>query len=159
MGRGGRLQGHREYDHVPIHAPDTHCVAYTAPEILKHSEFDERSDVYSFGVVMFTALALVDDPFPEFAGLSNDDFVTRIVWEQHRPDTTAIDADVAALLKRCWDADVKTRPSMAQVIGELDTLLLHQSIADELGREFWAEAFGDKVHYLFIRPLSLGQII
>jgi serine/threonine protein kinase len=92
-----------------------------APEVIRGEKYTEKVDVFSFGVIMWEVLTR-KQPFAgrNFMGASLD------VLEGRRPAVPS-DCPVAfkKMMKKCWHADAKKRPSMDDVVTQLDVLLGH----------------------------------
>ncbi|XP_027078790.1 serine/threonine-protein kinase STY13-like [Coffea eugenioides] len=82
-------------------------VGYMAPEVLVGSPYDHKCDVFSFGICLWE-IYCCDKP----------DFSTsfRPIIPQHCP------RNLSRLMERCWDADPKRRPEMAEVVNVLESL-------------------------------------
>jgi serine/threonine protein kinase len=90
-----------------------------APEVIRGEKYSEKADVFSFGVIMWEVLTR-KQPFAgrNFMGVSLD------VLEGRRP---AVPSDCGQafkkLMKKCWHGEAKKRPSMDDVVTQLDALL------------------------------------
>ncbi|WP_328333219.1 serine/threonine protein kinase [Kribbella sp. NBC_00382] len=102
--------------------------AYTAPEVLRDGELSEQADVYGLGAVLYLALT-GHSPFPARTGEAADDVVLRVLREPV-PEVSGRDvpAALAGLLTRMMAKEPDARPEAAQVVQELEALLLQ---ADE----------------------------
>ncbi|RIA81259.1 kinase-like domain-containing protein [Glomus cerebriforme] len=87
-------------------------IPYIAPEIFKGSAFSKESDVYSMGMIMWE---LTTGCRP-FANDKHDIHLVYKILDGERPkiteDTPKCYAD---LMKSCWDADPKKRPSATKI--------------------------------------------
>jgi len=93
--------------------------AWTAPEVIRGEKYDEKADVHSFGVIMWQVLTRKQP----FAGI-NFMGVSLAVLEGQRPQVPQdCPPKFKKLIKSCWHADPKARPSMEQVVAELTEIL------------------------------------
>jgi serine/threonine protein kinase len=98
---------------------DTGPVRWMAPESLKDQEYSTQSDVWMFGVLMFEVFAQ-SEPHADEDPL---DVGIKIRNEGYTPQMTAnIPAEVADIMKRCWNIDPEQRPSMAEVVSLIKNL-------------------------------------
>jgi len=88
-------------------------------EVIQGETYSEKADVFSFGIIMWEVLT-GKQPYAgrNFMGVSLN------VLEGHWP---AIPNDCMVpfrkLMKRCWHRDQKKRPSMEEVISQLESML------------------------------------
>jgi len=115
---------------------------WMAPEILMNREFNEKCDIYSFGLILWCLLTR-QEPYAEYEDLNT--FRNDICKRHIRP---IIPDDclpsLRSLIERCWDKNPAARPSFAQIIGELDYIIIDYSIFDYIGRKIWVENFLSK---------------
>lgn len=115
---------------------------WMAPEILMNREFNEKCDIYSFGLILWCLLTR-QEPYAEYEDLNT--FRNDICKRHVRP---IIPDDclpsLRSLIERCWDKNPAARPSFAQIIGELDYIIIDYSIFDYIGRKIWVENFLSK---------------
>ncbi|WP_344112445.1 serine/threonine-protein kinase [Kribbella alba] len=108
--------------------------AYTAPEVLRDGELSEEADVYGLGAVLYLALT-GHSPFPARTGETTDDVVLRVLREPV-PDVSGRDIPPAltALLLRMMAKEPAERPDAAEVVRELEALMLraNEPAADDL---------------------------
>lgn len=122
-------------------------IYYTAPELLKNSEFNEKVDVYSFGIVLWEIYTR-EAPYPEFSSVSSEKLqkhvTDKIAFEGVRP---IIPADcipkLAQLMEDCW-GDTKDRIGFDEIVDKLNEIILELSIPDEDGRVMWTKWFPGK---------------
>jgi serine/threonine protein kinase len=81
---------------------------YVAPEVLRGQPYTKAADIYSFGIIAYELLAQAY-PYPK----TDDTELSLKVCQGHRPniDKIPLPQEVKDLIKRCWDADPKKRPS------------------------------------------------
>ncbi|GJJ71797.1 hypothetical protein EMPS_04154 [Entomortierella parvispora] len=108
-------------------------VPYISPERLKNSPFDHSSDVYSLGVIMWE-LSSGSPPFDQ----DGENFllpfqIMRGRREEIMPGTPVEYSD---LYQQCWDGEPLKRPSLANILKTLDSMLtgFNEDRVEELGR-------------------------
>ena len=86
---------------------------WMAPELLSgNGKYGTAVDVYSFGVVIYEMVSGLL-PFPL---LSPVEAAVRVVRDNLRPDLPdSVPSELAAAVKRCWDADVAKRPAASEL--------------------------------------------
>ncbi|GBG31592.1 Protein kinase, putative [Hondaea fermentalgiana] len=90
--------------------------AWTAPEIVKLEQYDEKVDVYSFGIVMWELFAR-EEPYKGQGGVQ----VAYMAVEQGlRPEVPyACPRVYAQLMTECWEEDPLLRPDFGQILERL----------------------------------------
>ncbi|MDP2436532.1 MAG: protein kinase [archaeon] len=117
---------------------------WMAPEVLMNKEYDETADVYSFGIVLWE-MVTGQEPFPDCDSYST--LLDRIVTNAERPPVPdSCPAKLKALIRACWDADPKRRPSFDKIIPLFDEIIIDGCIKDPHGRQFWKQAFLKQGH-------------
>ncbi|GET54096.1 kinase-like domain-containing protein [Rhizophagus irregularis DAOM 181602=DAOM 197198] len=87
-------------------------IPYIAPEIFRGSEFSKEADIYSFGMVMWE-LTTGCKPFDN---VKHDHHLIYKILDGERPKITEDTPECYAnLMKSCWDADPKKRPSIKDI--------------------------------------------
>lgn len=94
--------------------------AWTAPEIVKLEQYDERVDVYSFGIVMWELIAR-EEPYKGQGGVQ----VAYMAVEQGlRPEIPHYCPKVFAhLMMECWEEDPALRPDFGQILERLFSMM------------------------------------
>ena len=94
--------------------------AWTAPEIVKLEQYDEKVDVYSFGIVMWELMARAE-PYDGTGGVQ----VAYMAVEQGlRPDVPEYCPEVfAQLMTECWDSDPYVRPDFGNILERLFAMM------------------------------------
>jgi len=90
---------------------------YMAPELLSQQKYSEKVDVWAFGVLLWESIA-GDIPFanldvPEIRELVTTGKVLQLPHSAPRP--------IPAVIKACWTADSKVRPTMMDVLAQIST--------------------------------------
>jgi tRNA A-37 threonylcarbamoyl transferase component Bud32 len=92
---------------------------WMAPEILRNEPSDEKCDVYSFGVVLYE---LVTSREP-WHSLNQMQVVGAVGFAGQRLQLPeGVDAQLAALVHRCWSTKPSERPSFEEILVELRKL-------------------------------------
>lgn len=99
---------------------NTGTLRYMAPEVCLQKPYSEKVDVYSFGITLWQ---MARNSIP-FDGLYKEHFFRIVVVEGERPKIdTSWPEQFSRLLRQCWDADYRKRPSFSQVVLELESLI------------------------------------
>ena len=92
-----------------------------APEFLHKRIFTDKSDVYSFAILFWEIMNR--DPIP-FKNIDNNQFLFGEGAKERRPVIDdKIEEEIAVLMKACWHSDPNVRPTMGQVVGELEKFI------------------------------------
>ena len=92
-----------------------------APEFLHKRVFTEKSDVYSYGILFWEIMNR--DTLP-FKNIDNNTFLCGDGSREKRPEINEnMDKELKNLMKNCWHSDPNSRPTMAQVVLELEKLI------------------------------------
>jgi len=85
---------------------------YIAPEVLQGQPYTQESDIYSFGIIAYELLAN-SYPCPE---MDNMELALKIC-RGYRPNLEELKIPqlLKDLIKRCWDADPKKRPTVCEL--------------------------------------------
>ncbi|GBC10100.1 hypothetical protein RclHR1_09330005 [Rhizophagus clarus] len=87
-------------------------IPYIAPEVFKGSKFTKESDIYSLGMIMWE----LTTGCKPFANVKHDIHLIYKILDGERPKITEDTPECYAnLMKRCWDADPKNRPSIKDI--------------------------------------------
>ncbi|OHS97880.1 TKL family protein kinase [Tritrichomonas foetus] len=103
----------------PIMSSELGTVQWMAPEVLSQGgKYDNTIDVYAFGMILYE-MAAHEIPFHNYARPLQ---VASKVMAGERPQIPSnISDSLQSLIKRCWAQDPSQRPSMHQVVAELET--------------------------------------
>ena len=97
---------------------------YMAPEVLLCRPYNLSADVYSFGILLWQVLSL-EIPFRR---LNTDSHERKVALGSERP---RIDPDwpvqVRALIRDCWNADLRQRPGFGEVCAVLKGYLAQKT--------------------------------
>ncbi|RGB32975.1 kinase-like domain-containing protein, partial [Rhizophagus diaphanus] len=81
---------------------------YMAPEVLRGYQYTKAADIYSFGIIMNEFLS---EEIP-FNDIPHDDFLAVKICKGLRPTISKdIPKLLADLIIKCWDAEIKNRPT------------------------------------------------
>ena len=99
---------------------NTGSLRYMAPEIALKKPYNEKADVYSFSIMLWQ---MTKDKVP-FKGMTRDDFMTNVGIRGERPKLDkSWPRAFSNMLVKSWDADHRMRPSFAELVDEIDSLL------------------------------------
>src|SRR5436305_11387856 len=86
---------------------------YVAPEVLRGKSYTQAADIYSFGMIIYF-VATGKQPFSDRA---HDHLLVLDICSGKRPELNEPEAPSCYidLMKKCWDSDVKNRPSVIEV--------------------------------------------
>ncbi|XP_018428123.1 PREDICTED: mitogen-activated protein kinase kinase kinase MLT isoform X1 [Nanorana parkeri] len=101
---------------------------WMAPEVIQSLPVSETCDTYSYGVVLWEMLTR-EVPFKGLEGLQ----VAWLVVEKNERLTipSSCPRSFAELMRQCWDADAKKRPSFKQIIANLETMSNDSKLPDQ----------------------------
>nr|XP_060477669.1 mitogen-activated protein kinase kinase kinase 20 isoform X1 [Panthera onca] len=101
---------------------------WMAPEVIQSLPVSETCDTYSYGVVLWEMLTR-EVPFKGLEGLQ----VAWLVVEKNERLTipSSCPRSFAELLRQCWEADAKKRPSFKQIISILESMSNDTSLPDQ----------------------------
>ncbi|GBB97412.1 hypothetical protein RclHR1_02990013 [Rhizophagus clarus] len=85
---------------------------YIAPEVLRGHQYTKAADIYSFGIMMNEFLS---EEIP-FNDISHDEFLAIKICKGLRPKISEdIPKLLADLVIKCWDAEIKNRPTTKEL--------------------------------------------
>ena len=115
-------EGGPKLDDVFVMTGETGAYRFMAPEVYRHEAYNERVDQYSFAMILFN-MVKGEAPFAGTAGLKVAEMAaTRMV----RPQIPrSLDANLANLMRSCWDDLPSSRPPFGKVLEILKEV--HQS--------------------------------
>lgn len=103
--------------------------AWMAPEVFESSSYTEKCDIFSWGIILWEVLAR-RKPFDEVGGPA-----FAIMWAVHKgerpPPLRKCPPKIDSLMTRCWDKDPDKRPSMREVMMEMDDIMQFCEGCDE----------------------------
>ncbi|XP_057534330.1 serine/threonine-protein kinase CTR1-like [Amaranthus tricolor] len=93
---------------------------WMAPEVLRDEPSNEKSDVYSFGVILWE-LATLQQPW---SSLNPAQVVAAVGFKRMRLEIPRdVNPQVAAIIEACWENEPWKRPSFANIMDSLRSLL------------------------------------
>lgn len=89
---------------------------YTAPEMMRSSDYDEKVDIYAFALIMY----YLSSGRPPFMHLHPQDLIEKYAaGEQPRPNVGDCHRVMRGLVERCCAVDPKERPSAVEILKAL----------------------------------------
>lgn len=101
-----------EHDYYRFSRKGMLPVRWMAPESLALGVFSPASDVWSFGVLLYEIVTFGSLPFQ---GLSNAEVLARVKAGHTLELPPGLKPQLEGLIKSCWQAEHKARPSAAEV--------------------------------------------
>lgn len=99
-------------DETLSHTQMTGSLHFMSPELIQgRTDYDEKVDVYAFGVVLF--LILTKGQYPEIS-------IADVGAGKQAPVPSSITEFSSELIKSCWSAESKNRPSFAEICDMLE---------------------------------------
>ena len=93
---------------------------YMAPEMALRRPYDQSVDVYSFGVLLWELCSME----VAFEGYSTQTHMHRVVKGGDRPRLPfRWSRPLKSLVRNCWSHDAKKRPSMSEVVQQLEKIV------------------------------------
>ncbi|XP_072274448.1 mitogen-activated protein kinase kinase kinase 20 isoform X1 [Pyxicephalus adspersus] len=101
---------------------------WMAPEVIQSLPVSETCDTYSYGVVLWEMLTR-EVPFKGLEGLQ----VAWLVVEKNERLTipSSCPRSFAELMRQCWEAHAKKRPSFKQIIANLESMSNDSKLPDQ----------------------------
>ena len=93
-------------------------------EVLMSSRYDEKADVFSFAISFFEVLTCMK-PYSDNVDKTRNAFVfMQEINKGMRPGPPIKQPkDVMNIITRCWKADSDQRPSIENVVGNLESII------------------------------------
>ncbi|KAJ8374642.1 hypothetical protein SKAU_G00052220 [Synaphobranchus kaupii] len=92
-------------------------IKWTAPEALKKQKFSTRSDVWSYGVLLWETFSYGRQPYPKMSLKEVKERVER-GYRMEAPEECP--PSVYDLMRACWEADPRKRPSFRKLQDKLE---------------------------------------
>mmetsp|Transcript_31062 Transcript_31062/g.57560 ORF Transcript_31062/g.57560 Transcript_31062/m.57560 type:complete len:1046 (-) Transcript_31062:13-3150(-) len=105
--------------------PNTGSIRYMAPENANKWPYDFRADSYSFGIMLWEVASL-ERPFACYTPREIQDMVMK--WGERPKVKEGWSEPVVTLMKECWDAKFRNRPSMEAIKGALEKEIVDSPI-------------------------------
>ncbi|KAG9300790.1 hypothetical protein G9A89_023588 [Geosiphon pyriformis] len=88
-------------------------IPYIPPEVLRGEKFTTAGDIYSYGMLLWE----LSTGKPPFHDCPHDQILIIAILNGQRPNITSpfIPPPIAKLIKRCWDANSKNRPTAREL--------------------------------------------
>ncbi|KAL9889707.1 fibroblast growth factor receptor homolog 1 [Glossina fuscipes] len=97
-------------------------IKWMAPESLQEKFYDSQSDVWSYGILLWEIMTFGAQPYPTI--MSAEELYTYLM-SGHRMDKPAkCSLNIYMLMRQCWHFDATARPTFAEIVENLDKLLL-----------------------------------
>ena len=95
-----------------------------SPEVIKSRKYTSKCDVYSFAISMWEML-FREIPYKEMLSSNNSCWILRyqVAHLGRRPSMSedyASDLSLSEFVQQCWDQDFNKRPSMEEIVKELE---------------------------------------
>ena len=98
---------------------------YMAPEILRAEAYNEMVDVYSYGMLLFE-MATGSVPYAgagaNGGNLNAAQVLFKVFSGERPPLPDWVDADIRALIERCWAENPAARPTVSVILADLKLL-------------------------------------
>ncbi|KAG9285734.1 hypothetical protein G9A89_001622 [Geosiphon pyriformis] len=96
-------------------------IPYIPPEVLRGEKFTTAGDIYSLGMLLWE-LSIGKPPFHD---CPHDEILIMAILNGQRPNITSplIPPSIGKLIKKCWDANPKNRPTARELTGKFMELL------------------------------------
>jgi hypothetical protein len=109
--------------------------AYCAPEVLSNNRYSEKADVFSFGIVLYEIFArkipYSDKNAYEIVSLVVNNNLRPSITEPPFDDIKLVPEAITQLIERCWDASPIERPSFAEIVHILESVIKNPDIPPE----------------------------
>ncbi|XP_070544682.1 uncharacterized protein [Ptychodera flava] len=103
-------------------------VKWMAPECLTTQHFDAKSDVWSFGVLLWEVMTRGATPY---AGIDNLDLMRHLKRGNRLPMPRYLSTKLYNVMRRCWCTSPEYRPTFAELVEDLDEILLNDEHLDD----------------------------
>jgi len=111
---------------------------WSAPEVLRDEEHNEKVDVFSFAIIFWQLLIMEDLPYRDYVDKGDlDAFIHDVSMEGVRLSLEKVPVKAHSWLEKMWHDDSSKRPDMETILQNLRTLTIECTILDEDGLEFW----------------------
>ncbi|KAH8302128.1 hypothetical protein KR044_003036, partial [Drosophila immigrans] len=107
---------------------------YMAPEVSETTSYTEKCDVYSFGITFWEVMAR-KKPFSHLGKIANIYYVQKCAINGVRPPLSDIQHfnksdQIIKLIEQCWHGDPEHRPTIQEVIRDLNFFYTHEEWED-----------------------------
>ena len=98
----------------------TGAIRYMAPEVGQKKRYNLAADVYSWSMLLWHLMALE----PPLGLYTPNMMIDRVFVKGHRPVVNEKwPEEIQLLLRQGWNQDIQMRPSMEQIVKELDGVI------------------------------------
>jgi len=110
-----------------------------APEVMMETETNEKRDVYRFGIILWELLTR-KIPYAEYHQYKDFKHAVSVLGVRPEiPEGTL--PSLTDLIKQCWNADYKVRPSFSEIIFRINEVLVDCVIENNHAKAFWTKNF------------------
>jgi len=95
------------------------AIAWMAPEVLNQQTPTTKSDIFSYGMILWQIYSGKSRPFLQ----ATNNLKKEIIAGKREEITREIPAEIAALIRQCWDKDPENRPLLENVIQQLTGMM------------------------------------
>uniref|UniRef100_A0A1I8Q4U6 Fibroblast growth factor receptor n=1 Tax=Stomoxys calcitrans TaxID=35570 RepID=A0A1I8Q4U6_STOCA len=97
-------------------------IKWMAPESLQEKFYDSQSDVWSYGILLWEIMTFGAQPYPTI--MSAEELYSYLMSGQRMEKPAKCSLNIYMLMRQCWHFDGNARPTFAEIVENLDKLLL-----------------------------------
>ncbi|XP_011210131.2 fibroblast growth factor receptor homolog 1 [Bactrocera dorsalis] len=97
-------------------------IKWMAPESLRDKFYDSQSDVWSYGILLWEIMTFGAQPYPTI--MSAEELYSYLMSGQRMDKPPKCSLNIYMLMRQCWHFDASARPTFAEIVENLDKLLL-----------------------------------
>ncbi|XP_067615795.1 fibroblast growth factor receptor homolog 1 [Eurosta solidaginis] len=97
-------------------------IKWMAPESLQDKFYDSQSDVWSYGILLWEIMTFGAQPYPTI--MSAEELYSYLMSGQRMEKPSKCSLNIYMLMRQCWHFDASARPTFAEIVENLDKLLL-----------------------------------
>ncbi|KAK1941860.1 Serine/threonine-protein kinase STY8 [Phytophthora citrophthora] len=111
------------HQHEPLLVEEVGSSGYTAPEIFMHQGYDNKVDVWSFGIVLWELFSSSSkNRVNPLTGMVGEEYVGKVQSGCRPSFVHTHQFCIKPIVEKCWKFDPSQRPSMDEVVIELENL-------------------------------------